>query len=133
MPENSKQSWGLAALGNSGQICVDVDEATSGPERWQLTLDCPNWHLRFDIIGPQAVTHWLAFLNAHDGMIETATLSLGTFLGSPVVIIKDDEFADRFFLVVGGEQTAHFTFTAEGVQDLKTALKQTAESLPVAA
>lgn len=124
MEDRAQPSWGAAAIGSSGEVAVELDEATSGPERWRLAVTTPNWHLRFEFAGPQAMEHCLKFIRAHNGRTAFATLPLGTFHGAPVVLRKDDEYPDHFFLVLEGEQTALFTLAGDELNDLMTALQQ---------
>lgn len=129
MTTASTQTWSLAACGVCGQITIDVDEALSGPERWQLTIECSTWYFRFDISGVQAVADWLAFLQEHHGKMQGAERSIGTFLRRKVWIIKDDEFPDRFFLSVRAVQMVSFTLVDPEVQDLIEALSRALEDV----
>lgn len=123
------ETWGVAACGSRGKISVEVDEALSGRERWQLTIECPTWCFRFEISGVQAVADWLAFLQEHHGKMQWAERSIGTFLRRKVWIIKDDEFPDRFFLNVRAAQMVSFTLVDPEVQDLIEALSQALKDL----
>lgn len=119
-----KETWSLARCGSRGKISVEIDKALSGPERWQLTVECPTWYFRFEISGVQAVAGWLAFLQEHHGETQWAEQSIGTFLRRKVWIIKDDEYPDRFFLSVRAAQMVSFTLVDPEVQDLIEALSQ---------
>jgi hypothetical protein len=54
----------------------------------------------------------------------------GSFHGATVRLIKDDEFADRFWLRANGDdQLAEFTLTAEDFSELTDTLAQVVEQL----
>jgi hypothetical protein len=128
-----EESWGLAAVGRVGRFTVDVDKAISDSERWELTLEGPAWYLRLAIAGPATVARWLGFMKLYAGRTETAEHTVGSFLGSPVLVIKDDEFADRFFLVAGGSHALRLTLAGTEAEALIGALAQAAADLPEAA
>jgi hypothetical protein len=118
-------SWGLAGVGRAGLLSVELDEAVSGRERWQISLDSPSWHVRFEAASPQALARMHGFLEQHGGQrcfAEDVVASIG---GGRVLIVKDDELPDRFFLKLFGEQQfVMLTLHAEEVRDLTEALKQ---------
>jgi hypothetical protein len=70
----------------------------------------------------------LSFLQQHTGQL----IVIGSFQGAPVSLIKDDEFADRFWLrasgagqmvevVLAADDLAEFTdAVAQAVQDLQS-------------
>jgi hypothetical protein len=126
MQDHAQPSWGAAAIGSSGDVTVELDEATSGPERWRLTVTTPNWHLRFEVAAPLALEQLLEFIRAHNGRTAFATLPLGTFHGAPVAMRKDDEYPDRFFLVLEGEQLAFFNLSGDELHDLTAAIHHAA-------
>lgn len=126
MEFHAQPSWGAAAVGSSGEVTVELDEATSGPERWRLTVTTSRWHLRFEVATPLAMEQLLEFIRAHNGGTAFATLPLGTFLGAPVVLRKDDEYPDRFFLVLEGEQIAFFNLSGDELYDLTAAIQHAA-------
>jgi len=129
MRERDEPSWGLAAIGSSGAMTVELDEAVSGPDRWRLSITGDTWSLAFEVPGPRTVRACLEFVNAHHGSIAFASLALGTFQRAPAVLRKDDEYPDRFFLVVEGEHFLFLTLAGEQLAHLRAALEQAAMDL----
>ncbi|MCP3957760.1 MAG: hypothetical protein GY719_07895 [bacterium] len=122
--------WGLAAVGQSGAVQVDVDESCSEPARWELSIDQPQIYLRFEIPGPHVVGELLAFLQRHWGQSSADELRLGAIGDAKVSIIKDDEFADRFFLCVASENGAlQYSLRSEEVESYIAALRSAKEDL----
>jgi hypothetical protein len=87
--------WGLAAVGRSGSVSVDVYETTTGKTRWELNLGFPQFQLRFTIPSPDAVSKFHNFLAAGD----SDQLVIGVIASGLLTIIRDSEFDDRFFLM----------------------------------
>ncbi len=117
--------WGCAAVGRAGNVSIDVDEAVSGPERWELSIDFSRFSLRFAIPAPSMVAQFRDFLASHLNQPTSGNLALGTLGDSIVSIIKDDEFGDRFFLCVSACNGAvRYTLTGGEVPDFIGALTQ---------
>jgi hypothetical protein len=118
--------WGLAAYGRSGEIEITMDGTTSDPQRWAMTIERKDWSIRFEIASPAALKGLLDFLGAHlDGKVADDFV-FGRFQGAPMRMVKDDEFADRFFLVAGGDDNYEFriTLTGASANELSRALTQ---------
>ena len=110
---------------SAGDISIDVNEAISGPDRWELLIDLPRFYLRFAIPAPSTVAHLRGFLACHLNQATTGDLALGTFGDSSVSIIKDDEFGDRFFLSAAARDgVVRHVSTDDDVRDFITALTQ---------
>lgn len=93
--------FGLAALGVSGPWEISLDQTTAGPPKWSLDIDGPVADVSFDIASPSVVAEAIEFLtNSGDGRDR---LSLAKGKLTPVVLVRDDEFRDRFFLAIGPE------------------------------
>jgi hypothetical protein len=126
-----KQHWGLLALGRSGQIEIDVDQTCVGKEMFTLEISSRSWSLRCQIRQPEVIRVMASFLA--EGKRDTMTI--GTLGGMPVLLRRDREFADRFFIVVAsGGHGDRLQFTVAGdseVSDLSTALLQAAADLKV--
>ena len=130
MTESADTNWGCAAVGRSGDVSIDVDEAISAPDRWQIEIELSRFCLRFAIPTPSVVTQLCDFLECHLNQTTTDELRLGTLSNADVCIIKDDEFVDRFFLRVSADDGAvHHTLTGDVVSNLIAALKQAKSDL----
>ena len=123
-------NWGCAAVGRRGCAAIDVDEALTGPVRWQMSVDLPGFHLRFAISGAVAVARLCEFLERRRNPTTSDELEVGTIGRCVVSIIKDDEFVDRFYLSVADEAgVVQQTLGEDEVADLIGALRQATDDL----
>ena len=127
---------GLAASGVAGSWTVNIDEALSGADKWFAQIEGPNIYLYIQIPSPEIVRQALLFVEkqaTRNGRWTEAEgdLRVGMMGRSPVVLRADDEFTDRFFLVIGpaAGATVHFTLCGEDLQKLVVALRQVQEDL----
>ena len=122
-------SIGLAAFGSCDGVDVSVDEEVlSTQSRWLLSVQNRNWSLSFEMLNRNSFDQLLNFLRANVGKTAFAELLIGTALGSPVLIIKDGEYPDRFFLKAFGDGF-FFEITLTGVEtnSFVIAVEQAAE------
>ena len=125
MTESAKTEWGCVAIGRSGDVAIDVDQALSGPERWEMQIDLPRFHLRFAIPAPTVVAQFGDFLQCHLSRPTTGELPLGTLANANVAVVKDDEFLDRFFLrVLAHDGGVWHTLSSDEVSHSIAALEQ---------
>ena len=124
----STKGWGLLANGHAGQWHIDIDVSDVGDE-WSMQIDGPKTYLRFSLLDLQVVPKVLDYLRAGQ---DSDGVTLGQFGLMAVSIIRDDEFARRWFLILTGEAgvTARLTLDAEDVEALADALQQVREDLP---
>lgn len=124
---------GLAGCGRSGEFDVAVDSIQAGDQKgWQLEIECRSWCFRFDLNGTGTVAALAEFLQMQNGQLKFGELELGMFHGAKVLIIKDDEFDDRFFLRASDEASetlVRFTLVDGAGQHLATAARQAADDL----
>jgi hypothetical protein len=129
---------GLLASGSCGSWSIAVDETTSGPDRWFLQVQGPAVYVSFQIRSPSTIRRISQFLRPQQpsgGRPSPGSdggLAIGTGRPTPVRLLRDDEFDDRFFLVVGPADAPVVWHTLGG-QDLEcvsAALKQVLEDLP---
>jgi hypothetical protein len=118
-------SFGVAALGKAGTFTV---EALSQPHGgWLLSVESPAWCFDFALACPAAVGELAAFLRSHAGRIGFAELAVGSFGGACVRVVKDDEFADRFFLrAAGGGSLVEFILAGPAAQEFAAAVAEAA-------
>ena len=110
---------GLAALGVCGQWSVQVDEALRGPDAWFLQIESPLLHLYCRLAGLEALAEAVARLTglcsgsgAESGVASSASgeynaVRIGTFEGTPVELLKDDESDERWEIILAGPPGAH--------------------------
>jgi hypothetical protein len=83
-------------MGKAGEFTVEV---LGRPDvGWQLSVESSNWCFAFNMDRPCAVAELANFLRSNAGREEFAELTVGSFGGASVRVVKDDEFAERFFL-----------------------------------
>jgi len=118
-------SFGLAALGKAGAFTVEVLSRPDGG--WLLSIESPTWCFDFALAGPATVGELAAFFRMHAGRTGFSELVIGSFGGSHVRVVKDDEFADRFFLrAAGGGMLVEFTLVDPAAQEFAAALAKAA-------
>src|SRR5215831_16414456 len=102
-PAIPDENLGLLANGSSGRWEVSIDETISGTERWFAQIEGPSFWLYFEIPSPEIISRVNEFLaRPVTKSEETACkFDLGEAQRAPVALIRDDEYKDRCFLVVG--------------------------------
>ena len=123
----AERTWGLNSLARCGQVELDLDESTdSGPLTYMLTLGVPNLELRFEVAGAHVTRALSMFMRENYGRKASAELQIGVLDGLPVRIIKDDEHADRFFIVAAREGMIYATVVDPVAGDLMRATEELA-------
>jgi hypothetical protein len=98
------RTWRLNSLARTGHVELELSEsADDGPLTYMLTLALPFVQLRFQITSPSAMQALSRFANDRYGRREFAEFQLGVLDGLPVLLIKDDEHPDRFFIRAMGK------------------------------
>ena len=138
-PENDNENLGLMANGASGDWEVAVDETTKGPDRWFVQIEGPSIYFSFEIASPEMIAQALGFLEGHSSThgshaifsTENGSLLFGKHQQSPVILVRDDEYKDRYFLVVGQEAdvVVRFMIAGQDLKDVKEAFRQTTADL----
>ncbi|HYT94650.1 MAG TPA: hypothetical protein VEL76_38395 [Gemmataceae bacterium] len=140
--DQASDSVGLLAIGTSGSWEVSIDEALKGAERWYAQIEGPSVYLYFRLLDLNIVEKVLDSLEkrtpSRNGPQaappkQTADeLTLGVFGRAPVLLIWDDEFDDRCFLVVGARSrsTMRVTLAGDDIPMLMEAFRQVREDLP---
>jgi hypothetical protein len=104
-----KETLGLLANGSAGSWDIAVDETTSGPLRWFAQIDGPSVSLYLELPSPGIVGEVLGFLRPTESANGPPAhpfegdndLVIGKDKRLPVALVKDDEYRDRYFLVIG--------------------------------
>jgi hypothetical protein len=137
--EMDNENLGLMANGSSGGWEVSVDETTKGPERWFVQLEGPSIYFSFEIPSPEMIATALDFLEGHPSPKGThsqfsagnGSLILGNHRQRPLILVRDDEYKDRYFLMVGEEADVFVRYTISGqdFMDIREALRQALEDI----
>jgi hypothetical protein len=123
MSASAETHWEQVGFGRSGDTEICVDRTVADPCRWAMTIETQTWHLRFTIAGHSVAASLSDFLAAYRDRKEHHELVIGRFQNAEVRIVKDDEFADRFFLAsAGGDDTMFITLGANSVTEMCGAL-----------
>jgi hypothetical protein len=138
-PENDDESLGLMANGSSGQWEVAVDETTAGPDRWFVQIEGPTVYFSFEIPSPEVISEALEYFGGRSSpkgplpsaSAEKGPLVIGQHRQTPVILVRDEEYKDRYFLKIGPEAdpVMWFTVAGEDLKDIQEALRQAAEDL----
>jgi len=127
------------AIGSSGSWEIAIDQTTSGPERFFAQIDGPSVFLYFEIPSLEIIDEAIEFLTASSGNGEKnaapaargGTLALGTSKSTHVKLVRDDEFSDRYFLVIEPKDgtLVRVTVTNDDLTHMIDALRQVREDL----
>ena len=122
--------FGLVANGSSGAFAVELDESLGGPEAYYLDIQTRGWSFQFRVPDRFSITGIRDFLRDHSGRTTMAEFVAGSFIGAPVLFIKDAEFSDRFFLRASGySNCVDFILVDNDAAHLIAALGQAIEDL----
>jgi hypothetical protein len=106
--------WGTVAAGRHGSIAADLLEPVGHEGPWLLQLSGKDWHFAFGVAGASTVRELCRFVNEHVEREVFAEYRAGSFQTAEVFIVKDSEFADRFWLRIrGADQMAEVTIQDE--------------------
>jgi hypothetical protein len=122
--------YGLAGVGSAGHFDVEIDEALDDPNDVQMNISTPGWSFRFNVSARSDVPRMLSFLREQTGSLVFSELAIGSFSGGPVLLIKDSEFADRFWLrATGTGQMIEFVLAGRDLADFTEAVTKAVEDL----
>jgi len=133
-------SFGLLANGSSGKWELAIDESTSGADRWFLQIEGPVVAFYFEIPSVEIIAKMRQLLEHLPGATKpspsgasrrTDSLVISKDKTTPVTLVKDDEYPDRFFLVVGFMDRPIVRFVLAGMDaaDIAAALRQVQEDV----
>jgi hypothetical protein len=127
---------GVLALGTSGQWEIEIDETTSGKDRWFVQLEGPSIYFYFEIPSLRILDDVIAYLGnktARDKskLDKNGRLLIGGDKRTPVFLARDDEYADRVFLVVGSNPNhmLHYTISGTDIEEIAAAFRQAKEDI----
>ena len=135
------ENLGLLANGSSGSWEVSIDESVSGTERSFAQIEGPSLWLYFEIPSPDIIPKIIQFLlppgTKREEMPSCSSRSGGRLLDisepkeTPVSLVRDDEYKDRCFIVVGRSDSpiVRFSVAGEDLNNLVEALRQVEEDI----
>jgi hypothetical protein len=111
-------------MGTAGQFTVEILEDRAASR--MLSIEADSWAFSF-ALGEHDPAKMLTHLRGHGLASEQ---HVGAFCGAPVMLIKDAEFSDRYFLrAVRDGDLLEFVLAAEGLAPLTDALAQAVHDL----
>jgi hypothetical protein len=139
MPKHKgEESFGLAAIGSDGGWEVALDETTSGAQKWFAQIEGHSVYLYFAVRSPAVIGEMLDFFttpSTENALSRRSTrngrIIIGNDKEAPVTLVRDDEFADRYFLVAEtkGALVARLTIGGADLTSIVNALRQAKEDL----
>jgi len=106
--------WGSVAVGRHWSIEADLLEPIGHEGPWLLQLSGKGWHVAFGVADANAVRELSRFVKEHAEREVFAEYRAGSFQAADVFIVKDSEFADRFWLRIrGADHIAEVTIRAD--------------------
>jgi hypothetical protein len=138
--KSADQAFGLLANGISGQWEISIDETTKGEDRWFAQIEGPTIYFSFEIPSVDIVKEMFKFLKPQPATIpyslvdseeSKCSLLLSKDKKIPVNLVKDDEYPDRFFVVVGkmDNHIVRFVLAGKDIEEIADALRQVEEDL----
>src|SRR4051794_17169650 len=95
--------WGSAACGCHGGIEIDLHEPVAHDGPWHLQISGKGWEFIFDVAGANTARDLSQFVKKHADRKVFSECRVGSFQAAEVVLVKDSEFSDRFWLRIRGE------------------------------
>jgi hypothetical protein len=127
MSNTRPKHYGVVGIGRTDRFDVEIDEALddSNEVRMEIMAKARGWLFRFALSSRDEPARILSFLQEHTGRFLFSELVVGSFHGAPVLLIKDNEFADRFWLrTTEAGQMVQFVLAADDLNDLTDAVAQ---------
>ena len=129
MSPREVQHYGVAAIGSAGRFTVEIIETTDNPAARLMSIEAGGWSLCFALV-ERGDAQVLSFIREHTGRVVFSELAIGSFLGAPVVLIKDDEFPDRFYLRAYADgHLLEFVLVADALTEFTDAVAQAVHNL----
>jgi hypothetical protein len=134
--KNGKDEVGLLAFGSSGPWEVAIDETLAGPTHYFAQIEGPSVYLYVEIPTTELVDEAIDFLAVQRNtrakpVGKNGTMNVFKTDNTQVSVVKDDEFSDRYFLVVEAKSgpQVRLTVTDKDLHHLVEALRSAKEDL----
>jgi hypothetical protein len=130
MSTNPPKGYGAAAVGKTSRFDVVIDEALEDASDIQMSISTRSWSFHFALSGRDDVARMLSFLREQTGRLVFSEIAVGSFHGARVLLIKDDEFAERFWLRAHGVgHMVEFVLAADDLLEFTDAVAQAVQDL----
>jgi hypothetical protein len=112
---------GLLANGCAGAWEIAIEESTTG-DRWFAQIEGPSLFLHFELKSLAIIDQMIHFLGggstgaqqAKQTPTQRSELLLGKSKATPIHLLRDDEFSDRFFMLLESRAALTIRFTVAG-------------------
>jgi hypothetical protein len=124
--------FGLLAFGSCGPWEIAIDEHISDADRWCAQVEGPSVTFYFEIPSLEIVRQMRQLLDRSAVSSERdGSLLIGKEPGTPVTLVRDNEYGDRFFLLVGPTANPIVSFAIAGadVVNIVEALRQVSDDI----
>ena len=122
--------WGVAGVGNHGNIAAELDEPIGREGPWDFELRGPRWGFRFEVTGPEAVRSLLAFVREHGTKPGYESYQIAKSDEAEIEMAKTSDLGVRFELKVCGRHfTVCGTIQDEDAVSLRKVLEDVVEDL----
>jgi hypothetical protein len=121
--------WGLLADATHGGVTVELDEGLNG-HGWCLRLATSGVSIPLDVDGTATLSAAVRLLRSpHRTPHEV--VNVGTWEKHPANLVRDDEFDDRAYLIVGRPRSVpiRLTFVGSSYDGLLAALAEVAQQV----
>jgi hypothetical protein len=122
-------SLDLVASGSSGKWSVLIAETHTGPAKWFIQIEGPSICFSFELLSINILEKLLLVLDRPASSIvrppssQPTPVNGGLLLGmsnrTRIVLLRDDEYVDRCFLMAGSDNTPIVRFSITGTDLLK--------------
>jgi hypothetical protein len=124
------QPYGVAATGTAGRFVIEILEIADGTAASLMSIEAGAWSLCFALDDDGNTAQILSFLREHTGRVRFSELVIGSFFDAPMVLIKDSEFPDRFWLRAFADgHLLEFVLAADTLTEFTDALAQVVHDL----
>jgi hypothetical protein len=138
--KSTSEGLGLLANGSSGQWEVSIDEATTGKDQWFAQVEGPAISFSFEIPSVDILEEMLRFFKSQPKTVQFSHihenkrknfLLINKDKKTPINLVKDDEYPDRYFLVIGKKDNpiVRFVLSSKDIEEIAEALRQVEEDL----
>jgi hypothetical protein len=122
--------WGVEAIGVHAQISAELLSSAKGVTAWLLQITGATWHFAVSVEDPSAISSAADFIDAYAEREEFAEHKLGVFHSADVLLVKDSEHGDRFWLRARGSgQLVEIAIQGSDAVALQRAIRQLADEL----
>lgn len=140
--ETPSQEHTLVCFEYCGMWEVSLDVTVKAPKRWYANIEGPRLSLPFQLESVQTIPAMVTYLESDDDSDfasseyeaneKPTALRIGRFQDAlPVHLLRDDEYPDRFFILIGkiGKSVIRFKLSEEDLEHFVHAFRNVHKTL----